>query len=56
MKPIYILSISPIKTKLIFRDELMSKQERQQTYVIPQGMTCSAKLFREDRTSAPNHT
>jgi hypothetical protein len=42
--------------KLIFRDGLTSKQGRQQTYVIPQGLTCSAELFREGRTSAPNNT
>jgi hypothetical protein len=51
MKLIYILSISSIKMKLIFRDGLTSKQG-----VIPQGLTCSAKLFKEDHTSAPNHT
>jgi hypothetical protein len=56
MKPIYILFVSPIKMKLIFRDGLTSKQGRQQIYVIHQGLTCSAKLFREGRTSAPNHT
>jgi hypothetical protein len=39
MKPIYILYVSTIKMK--FRDGLTSKQGRQQTYVIPQGLTCS---------------
>jgi hypothetical protein len=34
----------------------MSKQGRQQTDVIPQGLTYSTKLFREGRTSASNQT
>jgi hypothetical protein len=56
MKPIYILSVSPIETKLVFWNRLTSKEGPQQTYIIPQGLICSVKLFREGCTSAPNHT